>query len=105
MATTAGHTRRTYAERRASSVRAPRSVVLKRRIRLAIVVLLALLFAVVGTGVFASYNLYRAAEDHYVRVALPLASTTKDLLFQIELEETGSRGYIITSERSSLQPY
>ncbi len=104
--TTASQPRiRTQVHRLAVPARAPRSIVLKRRIRLSLVVLLALLFAVLGTGVFASYNLYRSAESHYVRVALPLATSTKDVVFQMEREETGVRGYMITTDRASLRPY
>jgi signal transduction histidine kinase len=104
--TTANQPRiRTQVQRLAVPARAPRSIVLKRRIRLSLVVLLGLLFAVLGTGLFASYNLYRSAESHYVRVALPLATSTKDVVFQMQREETGVRGYMITTDRASLGPY
>ena len=44
----------------------------KQRVQFSLLILLALLLAIVGIGLFATYNLYRSAEDRYVRVALPL---------------------------------
>ena len=77
----------------------------KQRVRVSLFVLLALLLAILLIGLLASYNLYRSAEDHYIGVALPLRSAARDVLFQMEREETGVRGYMITSNRRSLQPY
>jgi signal transduction histidine kinase len=77
----------------------------KRRVQASLLVLVTLLVAVLLTGLLASYNLYRSAEDHYVRLALPLQSTARDVLFQMQREETGVRGYVITSDRRSLEPY
>src|SRR5581483_3819631 len=64
-----------------------------------------LLVAVVATGVFASWTLYRSAEDHYVGVALPLRGATRDVLYQMQREESSVRGYVITGNRSSLDAY
>jgi len=82
-----------------------RSDVVKRRVQFSLLVLLTLLGAVLVTGIFAALNLYRSAEDHYVGLALPLRSSVRDVLFQMEREETGVRGYVITGDRSSLAPY
>ena len=54
---------------------------------------------------FATYTLYRSAEDHYIGVVLPLRGLTRDVLFQMEREESGVRGYMITKDRDSLEPY
>ena len=78
---------------------------IKQRVRVALFVLLALLVAMLIIGLLASYNLYRSAEDHYIGVALPLRTQSRDVLFQMEREETGVRGYIITGNRKSLAPY
>ena len=67
--------------------------------------LLTLLLAMLVIGLLASYNLHRSAEDHYIRAALPLRTATRDVLFQMELEETGVRGYMITGDYNSLDPY
>jgi PAS domain S-box-containing protein len=77
----------------------------KRRVQFALFVLLALLLAVLATGIAAARTLYRSAETHYVAFAMPLGETTRDLLFQIEREQSGVRGYVITTNRTSLQPY
>jgi two-component system phosphate regulon sensor histidine kinase PhoR len=77
----------------------------KQRVRVSLFVLLALLLAILLIGLLASYNLYRSAEDHYIGLALPLRTASRDVLFQMEREETGVRGYIITADRTSLTPY
>jgi len=81
------------------------STAIKRRVQFALFVLLLLLVAVLATGIAAAHTLYRSGEVHYVRFALPLRATTRDLLFQIEREQSGVRGYLITSDRKSLRPY
>ena len=68
-------------------------------------VLLVLLVAVLATGMLATYNLYRSAEDRYIGVVLPLRGLTRDVLFQMKREESGVRGYMITTDRRSLVPY
>jgi signal transduction histidine kinase len=77
----------------------------KQRVRVSLFVLLALLLAILLIGLLASYNLYRSAEDHYIGLALPLRTASRDVLFQMEREETGVRGYMITQDRKSLDPY
>src|SRR5437763_1852931 len=83
----------------------PGSVLAKRNVQLAFATLLVLLIAVLATGFIATVNLYRSAEDRYVHVALPLRTLTRDVLFRITQEETGVRGYMITTNRASLDPY
>jgi signal transduction histidine kinase len=77
----------------------------KRRVQFSLFILLLSLAAVLATGIAASQTLYHSAEVHYVKFALPLRATTRDLLFQIEREESGVRGYLITNKRKSLSPY
>jgi signal transduction histidine kinase len=81
------------------------SLFVKRRVQFSLFLLLLLLLAMAGTGIFASYTLYRSAEDHYIGVALPLREATRDVLYQMEREESGVRGYVITSNRASLVSY
>jgi two-component system phosphate regulon sensor histidine kinase PhoR len=85
--------------------RASAAVVVKRRVQASLFILLALLIAVLGTGMLATYNLYRSAEDRYIGVVLPLRGLTRDVLFQMKREESGVRGYMITQDRKSLVPY
>jgi signal transduction histidine kinase len=84
---------------------ATRSLFVKRRAQFSLFLLLLLLLAMAGTGIFASYTLYRSAEDHYIGVALPLRESTRDVLYQMEREESGVRGYVITGNRASLDAY
>jgi signal transduction histidine kinase len=83
----------------------PGALFAKRRVRLVMTTLLVLLIAVLATGFIATVNLYRSAEDRYVRVALPLRTLTRDVLFRLTEEETAVRGYMITTNRRSLDPY
>jgi two-component system phosphate regulon sensor histidine kinase PhoR len=77
----------------------------KRRTQSALAILAVLLAGVVATGVLATANLYRSAEDRYVTVALPLQTLTRDVLFRITEEETAVRGYMITTKWRSLNRY
>ncbi|HEY3541951.1 MAG TPA: ATP-binding protein [Gaiellaceae bacterium] len=77
----------------------------KRRVQLALLILLVLLAGVLATGLLATATLYHSAEDRYVNVALPLRTLTRDVLFRITEEETAVRGYMITTNRRSLDPY
>ena len=86
-------------------IRASAAVVVKRRVQASLLILLALLIAVLATGMLATYNLYRSAEDRYIGVILPLRGLTRDVLFQMKREESGVRGYMITTDRKSLKPY
>lgn len=64
--------------------------------------LVAILTAVAA---LSAWRLYSTAENRYVREAFPIRSSVRDLLIQMLDEETGVRGYIITADRPSLQPY
>jgi PAS domain S-box-containing protein len=86
-------------------IRASAAVVVKRRVQASLLILLALLIAVLATGMLATYTLYRSAEDRYIGVVLPLRGLTRDVLFQMKREESGVRGYMITKNMDSLKPY
>src|SRR4051812_41091882 len=90
---------------RARVLRWPGALLAKRNVQLAFATLLVLLIAVLATGFIATVNLYHSAEDRYVGVALPLRTLTRDVLFRITQEETAVRGYMITTNRRSLDPY
>jgi PAS domain S-box-containing protein len=55
--------------------------------------------------VFAATRLYTTAENRYVKEAFPIRYYVGDTLIQMLNEETGVRGYLITGEASSLEPY
>ena len=79
--------------------------VAKRRVQLSLGVLLALLAAVLATGLIAAFSLYHSAESRYVDVVFPLRTATRDLVLGMVDEEAGIRGYMITSDRQSLALY
>jgi signal transduction histidine kinase len=103
MNATTAETHRSVARQRLAAFASSHAV--KRRVQFSLFLLLLSLLAVLGTGIAAAQTLYHSAEVHYVRFALPLRGTTRDLLFQIEREESGVRGYVITNNRKSLGPY
>jgi PAS domain S-box-containing protein len=82
-----------------------RAVAAKRRVQIALVVLIALLGVLLATGIYTAFALYRSAESRYIHVLFPLRTRARDLVLQMVNEETGVRGYMLTSERTSLQPY
>jgi two-component system, OmpR family, phosphate regulon sensor histidine kinase PhoR len=77
----------------------------KRRVQAALATLLALLLVLVAIGFIGAIVLYRSAENRYVDVALPLQTLNRDVLFRLTEEESGVRGYMVTVQRRSLQPY
>jgi PAS domain S-box-containing protein len=104
MGTAATHAQRRWPGRNLV-IRASAAVVVKRRVQVSLLILLALLIAVLATGMLATYTLYRSAEDRYIGVVLPLRGLTRDVLFQMKREESGVRGYMITKDPESLKPY
>jgi PAS domain S-box-containing protein len=81
------------------------AVAAKRRVQLALVVLILLLGALLATGVYSAFALYQSAEDRYIHLLFPLRTRARDVVLQMVDEETGVRGYMITQQRSSLSPY
>jgi methyl-accepting chemotaxis protein len=82
-----------------------RATVAKRRVQLVLLILLVLLGAVLATGVVAAFSLYRSGESRYIKDVFPLRTATRDIVLQVVKEETGVRGYMITTDWSSLDPY
>jgi PAS domain S-box-containing protein len=82
-----------------------RALLARRRSRIALGTLLLLLLVVAGMGTFGIARLYTTSEDRYVKEAFPLRDYARDSILQMVNEETGVRGYLITGDRASLQPY
>jgi PAS domain S-box-containing protein len=82
-----------------------RAVAAKRRVQIALFVLILLLAALLATGIYSAFALYQSAEDRYIHLLFPLRTRAQDLVLQMVNEETGVRGYMITSDRLSLDPY
>jgi len=81
------------------------AVAAKRRVQIALLVLIVLLGGLLATGVYSAFSLYRSAETRYIHLLFPLRTRARDLVLQMVNEETGVRGYMITQQRSSLEPY
>jgi two-component system phosphate regulon sensor histidine kinase PhoR len=82
-----------------------RAVAAKRRVQIALIVLILLLGAILATGTYSAFALYQSAEDRYIHLLFPLRTRAGDLVLQMVNEETGVRGYMLTSDRKTLQPY
>jgi CHASE3 domain sensor protein len=101
----AEHSARRRLARRLRWGKRARASVAKRRVQLVLLILLVLLGAVLATGVVAAFSLYRSGESRYIKDVFPLRSATRDIVLQVVKEETAVRGYMITTDRSSLGPY
>jgi two-component system phosphate regulon sensor histidine kinase PhoR len=77
----------------------------KRRVQTSLITLCVLLIALLASGAIAASRLYHSAENRYVGVVLPLTTLTRDVVLQMTREESGTRAYLITSDRRSLAPY
>jgi signal transduction histidine kinase len=82
-----------------------RAVAAKRRVQIALLVLIVLLAATLATGIYSAFALYQSAENRYIHLLFPLRTHARDLSLQMVNEETGVRGYMITSDRESLDSY
>jgi PAS domain S-box-containing protein len=85
--------------------RKDRGTIVQRRARLALATMLALLVALAGVAAFATDRLYSSAQDRYIKEAFPLRAYARDLVVQMLNKETAVRGYMITANPGSLQPY
>lgn len=82
-----------------------RAVAAKRRVQIALIVLIVLLAALLATGIYSAFALYQSAEDRYIHLLFPLQTRARDIVLQMVNEEAGVRGYMLTSDRDSLDPY
>src|SRR5262245_61303727 len=67
-------------------------------------VLLVLVVAI-GVGVRSTGKVNSDAQTAFAEDAIPLKALASDLLTQMVNEETGVRGYLITGDEASLDPY
>ncbi len=77
----------------------------RSRTRVALATMLLLLVLLGAAAIFATDRLYRTSQNRYLDEAFPLRERARDLVLQMLNEETGVRGYVITADRRSLQPY
>jgi two-component system phosphate regulon sensor histidine kinase PhoR len=77
----------------------------KRRVQVALLVLLLLLAAILAAGILSAFSLYRSAENRYIHVVFPLQTAVRNLEVGMLQEENGVRGYMLTTDYQSLTPY
>jgi two-component system phosphate regulon sensor histidine kinase PhoR len=58
-----------------------------------------------GVAVFAAARLYTTAQDRYIKEAFPIRFYANDTVVQMLNQETGVRGYVVTGDGRSLEPY
>jgi methyl-accepting chemotaxis protein len=66
---------------------------------------LVVLAVIVVVALKAVGQINDSAEEKFVNDAIPLKALTTDILTQMVNEETGVRGYLVTGDKSSLDPY
>ncbi|WP_028067688.1 methyl-accepting chemotaxis protein [Solirubrobacter soli] len=66
---------------------------------------LLVLVAAIGVGARSAGKVNSDAQEAFAADAIPLKALASDLLTQMVNEETGVRGYLITADESSLDPY
>ncbi|HEY3922813.1 MAG TPA: CHASE3 domain-containing protein, partial [Gaiellaceae bacterium] len=77
----------------------------QRPVRYALALLILVIGALVAAGVFASYRIYDLGNHRFIDQAAPFFAVTEDLAVEVLNEETAVRGYVITGNPKTLQPY
>src|SRR5579862_5083100 len=77
----------------------------QRPVQYALGLLVLIIAALVGAGSFAAYRIYDLGNHRFIDQAAPLFAVTEDLAVEVLNEETGVRGYVITGDPKTLQPY
>ena len=90
-------------------VRAPEDPESSRRaqrpVRVALALLILVVTALVAVGAVASYRIYTLANKRFISQAAPFFAVTEALSTEMLNQETGVRGYVITADPKTLQPY
>ncbi len=77
----------------------------RRSTQFAFLLLIAVILVLGAAGAWSIRQIYTLGNDRYLKQAAPLYGSTQDLLVQMLDEETAVRGYVLTSNLSTLQPY
>jgi two-component system phosphate regulon sensor histidine kinase PhoR len=77
----------------------------RRKTALADAALVALVALLTAVAVFAAARLYTTADNRYIKEAFPIRFYANDMVVQMLNQETGIRGYLITGNGKSLEPY
>ena len=77
----------------------------RRTVRAALVVLIALLVASVAAAAVSVRRIYTLANTRYLEQAAPIYAATQDVLVEMLNQDTAVRGYLISGDPSTLEPY
>jgi signal transduction histidine kinase len=77
----------------------------RRSTQFAFLLLMVVILVLGVFGAIAVRRIYTLGNTRYLQEAAPLYASTQDVLVQMLNEETGVRGYVITSNPEQLQPY
>jgi CHASE3 domain sensor protein len=77
----------------------------RRRLRLVLLGLGLLVVALAVASILIARGIHDAARSTYVQQVIPLQTASRDLALQLVNQETSVRGYVITRNRHSLEPY
>src|SRR5689334_22634698 len=66
---------------------------------------LLILVGAIFVGVRSAGSVNENAQHAYIDDAIPLKAAAQDLLTQMVNQETGVRGYLVTADEASLDPY
>jgi signal transduction histidine kinase len=77
----------------------------QRPVRVALALLIVIVVCLVAAGAFAAYRIYSLGNERFSDQAGPFFAVTEDLAVEMLNEETGVRGYVITHDPKTLEPY
>ena len=66
---------------------------------------MALVALLTAVAVFAASRLYTTSDNRYIKEAFPIRFYANDTVVQMLNQETGIRGYVVTGDGQSLEPY
>jgi len=77
----------------------------QRPVKVALGILVCIVVVLVAAGAVAAYRVYELGNHRFVDQAGPFFAVTEDVSVEMLNEETSVRGYVITGDPSTLQPY
>jgi PAS domain S-box-containing protein len=77
----------------------------RRWTRLSLLLLIVLVAVLAFASAFAVRQIYTLGDKRYVKQAAPLYASGQDVLVEMLNQETAVRGYVISADPATLQPY
>lgn len=76
-----------------------------RPVLAALALLMLVIIALCAVGGYAAYRVYSLGNERFINQTAPFFAVTEDLAVEMLNQETAVRGYIITGDPKTLQPY